>query len=50
MSNKILLALFLTILCIPLSAVGENIFVAYSQILCYIIITALITSRYYEEK
>ena len=49
-SPKIALAILLTILCIILSGFGENIFVAYTQCVCYIYIIYLCVSRYYEER
>jgi len=48
-SLKIVLAAILTLLCIILSSIGENIFVAYTQCVCYIYIIYLCVSRYYEE-
>jgi hypothetical protein len=49
MSPKIVLAAILTVLCIILSGIGENIFVAYTQCICYVYIVYLCVSRYYEE-
>jgi len=49
MSIKIILATILSLVCIVLSGIGENIYVAYLQIMIYIGIISLIVSRYYEE-
>ncbi len=50
MSIKIILAALLTIGCIIMSGIGENIYVAFTQTFLYTVIIALIVSRFYEEK
>ena len=49
MSPKIIFAILFTLLCILASYIENNLLVVYIQILCYIGIVSLITSRFCEE-
>ena len=49
MSIKIILTAILSLACIILSGIGENIYVAYLQIVLYGGIISLIVSRFHEE-
>jgi len=49
-NTKLTLAVILSILCIILSEVGNNMYTAYLQIMLYTGVVALILSRYHEDK